>query len=324
MDQFKNSSADSWQSSGSDTWYAGTVDIEASVSAAAAMGDAYDAMNLSAEIQESIATDDAMQLSMEIEAADGVAGADVFARMVESERSTEETIVLSAGLEAVSLSDLMADNIGLGEIFAAQSDRAISIPGEIAALSDALDCINWSDWLRRNIGSAAQRFYFTLTGSADGEADIEIPISSFQSRLRQSEPTYLSVVIPNVDDYSAAIAARPNGQMVIEMAYVLGGEESVREEICRVDLESVRTDEGSRNQSITLSGHRTETYATKITVLTGVSYRNESDGVRRFRCAMDPYLKPGDTVRINDETMEVGYISVARSVKSELMEIVEA
>lgn len=197
---------------------------------------------------------------------------------------------------------------------------------DAVAVTAGMQCTNWTAWLRKNIDLAVKRFYFTLTGSNETPpiADIEIPISSFQTRLRQSEPTYLSVVIPDVDTYASAVTARSNGQMVVEMAYLLDGVESVREEICRVDLESVDIYEGARNQSISLSGHITETYATKITALTGASYYNLSGGLRRYRCAMDPYLRPGDTVRVNGEEFTAGSITLSRSVSSETMEVLEA
>ncbi len=50
----------------------------------------------------------------------------------------------------------------------------------------------------------------TLTGSQDATTDVEIPISSFQARLRTADPTYLSVVVPGFD-YADRINNRPNG-----------------------------------------------------------------------------------------------------------------
>jgi hypothetical protein len=58
-------------------------------------------------------------------------------------------------------------------------------------------------------------YQFVLTGSADGESDITIPISSCQMRRRDGEPTYMSVVVPGYDDYADEILARTNGDMVL-------------------------------------------------------------------------------------------------------------
>ena len=91
-----------------------------------------------------------------------------------------------------------------------------------------------------------------------------------------------------------------------------------------VDLEDVRTDEGSQSTSITLEGHRTTTYSAKAVSLTGSSYKNIADGKTRYRCAPDLYLRPGDTVTVNGDTFTADNISIAISVDSQTMEVSEA
>ncbi len=102
----------------------------------------------------------------------------------------------------------------------------------------------------------------TEISGSDLTTDIEIPIKSFQGRLRDGDPTYLSVVVPglvfNGIDYSEEINARFNGDLKIEMAYLVDGVEQAREVLVEVDLEIIRIDEGGIVQTITLSGHRTE------------------------------------------------------------------
>ncbi|WP_319577669.1 hypothetical protein [uncultured Desulfobacter sp.] len=95
----------------------------------------------------------------------------------------------------------------------------------------------------------------TLTGTTD----IEIPIKSFQSRLRSGAETYLSVVVPG-KEYIDEIDARSDGQIIIETAYLVAGVERQRTEIIRVNLDTVRVDEGPVDYSITLTGYRQETY----------------------------------------------------------------
>lgn len=101
-------------------------------------------------------------------------------------------------------------------------------------------------------------YFFTLTGSPD----IEIPISSFQGRLRSGDSSYLSVVIPGMD-YAGEIADRSTGQMVIDAAYSVAGVPRKRSEIVRVNLDTIRIDDGPVNKSITLTGYRQETYTSK-------------------------------------------------------------
>jgi len=77
-------------------------------------------------------------------------------------------------------------------------------------------------------------YILTLTGDADGEDDIEMPMSSFQTRMRNSEPTFLMVVLPGVE-YADEITARSNGTLKIDMAYKQDGEYLQRETIVQAN-----------------------------------------------------------------------------------------
>ena len=109
------------------------------------------------------------------------------------------------------------------------------------------------------------------------------------------------------------------------MAYFVAGVEQLREEILRVDLENIRTDEGSKNRSITLTGHRAESYGNQIVSLTDSNYAYISEGIRRFRFPIpDPFINPGDTIRIGADEFRVGYITYIISNRYRQMEITEA
>jgi hypothetical protein len=167
-----------------------------------------------------------------------------------------------------------------------------------------------------------RRYYFVLTGSADGLSDVTIPISSFQSRWKSGDPSFLSVVIPGVE-YASQISARSNGDLVIRMAYAVSGVVQIAEEILRVDLENIRIDRGSQAKSIVLDGHRTVDYESKNVSLSGASYRCLDKGKLRYRCTPDIYLRPGDVVTVGDDTFTVGDITMAISADSETMEVQE-
>lgn len=168
-------------------------------------------------------------------------------------------------------------------------------------------------------------YLFTLTGDADGTTDIEIPIKSFQGRLRSGDPSYLSVVIPGMER-SAEITARSNGDLVIEMAYKLEGVFIQREEIARVTLEDIRIDQGSTNQSITLSGHKTETYSGKaVTITQSPTYYNLTAGKVRYRFpTANMNLNPGDVVTVGTDVFTAGLITYTIGVASQQMEVSEA
>lgn len=169
---------------------------------------------------------------------------------------------------------------------------------------------------------ASRRYYFTLTGDADGTTDVEIPISSFQCRRRNGESTYIQVVIPSMD-YSTDITARPNGNMVIEMSYWFNGEDNFRTEIARATIDGIRLDEGGNSKSITLTGYKTETFVTKALTLDVESiYRSFYDGKITHRFAEpDIYINPGDTVTISDDTFTVGMITYSIGTTTQSMEI---
>jgi hypothetical protein len=195
---------------------------------------------------------------------------------------------------------------------------------DIAGLDDTIACLNWSEFLRENQLNYIVRYFCTLTGSADDTTDLEFECRTFQARKRDGESTYLSVSITGFD-LAEQIADRANGQLIMYMAYFVGGVEQLREEILRVDLENIRTDEGPTNRSITLTGHRNESFGNQIATLTDPIYKYVSDGIRRYRFAIpDPWINPGDTIRTNDDEFRVGYITYIVSDRYRQMEITEA
>lgn len=206
-----------------------------------------------------------------------------------------------------------------------ESPRDISLAGAVGLTTEAF---NWSEWLAANRHLATPRYYLTLTGSADGETDLEIPVKSFQMRLRTGDPSYLECVVPNVDDYLSSINARINGDLKLEMAWVIGSTESVRETLVTVDLDDARPDQGPRRESITLKGSRTSTPATKTTYLQDVTYRNLNEGKLHIRTAVpDIYLQPGDTAKYEtddfSDSFTVGRITHIVAANRQQMDVVE-
>jgi hypothetical protein len=191
-------------------------------------------------------------------------------------------------------------------------------------MDDSSDGLNWTEFLRNNQYDYVVKYFCTLTGEADGESDLEIPIQAFQARKRDGDPTYLSVTVPGFD-LAEEISDRANGQLVLEMAYFIGGTEQLREEILRVDLENIRTDQGPRNRSLTLSGHRTESFGQQIITLVDPVYKYVSEGLKRYRFATpEPFINPGDTAKVGDDEFRVNYITYSVSDRYRAMEITEA
>ncbi len=168
-------------------------------------------------------------------------------------------------------------------------------------------------------------YLFTLTGAPDGTTDVTIPISSCQMRRRDGDPTYMSVVVPGYDDWVGAITARPNGEMIFRKGVRFADGSQQVEEIARANLEDIRLDKGSKERSVTLVGHKTvSNTAPNVVTLSKASYRNvDASGLRRYRCEVDLWIRPGDTVEIEGESFTVGFISYIIGVRQEVMELVE-
>lgn len=195
-----------------------------------------------------------------------------------------------------------------------------------AVWQDTADGI-WQDTYFPNPATILTKVYYTLvlTGAPDSLPDITIPMNSFQSRLKDGDPSYLSVNIPNGRKYADDVNARPNGELVVTRIGTKedGSQESV--EIARVNLEEIREDEGARSSSITLSGHKTTTSSTpKGIELSGISYRATYGNKRRVRPAMDGNVAPGDQANIGGEVFYIGEITRYVNPTSAGMEVVEA
>jgi len=175
---------------------------------------------------------------------------------------------------------------------------------------------------------------FTFSLSAPGYAEVIFSVSSFSTRIRSGDPTYLQVVIPIDDDPASTfdlddITDRTtDGVMILRMGYMRAGAMILSEIISIVDLEDVAIAEGPIKTSVTLSGHRTETFNVKTVFLSGTSYQKTTNGALRVRCTPDLYLRPGDTAEVNDESFIVDSISWSVSMATvkirETYEIAEA
>lgn len=167
-------------------------------------------------------------------------------------------------------------------------------------------------------------YLFTLTGAEDSTTDVEIPMKSFQARLRSGDPTYLQVVIPGMD-YATHINARSNGTLKVDVAYLVDGEYVNRNTIIQANLEDIRIDDGPINSTITLTGHKQETYTANSIILTGAIYKNTINGLIRYRLAEpNVYLRPGDSVTIDTDTFNADVISYFVSPQKTTMEVAES
>ena len=174
---------------------------------------------------------------------------------------------------------------------------------------------------------AIKLYTFTLSGAEDGYSDLEIPISSFQGRMKSGESSYLSAVIPTLD-YLDEINLRPNGEIFVTLNYEINGVVTHSEEIARANFNQLRWDKGGLNESITISGYKITTHTPKGVELPveNVTYQGLlANGKSTFRFATpDLNIRPSDSAKIGDDTIVVGLISYSVSTAFQTMQLTEA
>jgi SPRY domain len=186
---------------------------------------------------------------------------------------------------------------------------------------------DFTKWLQANASHVVYRYFAKITGRADGIADYELSgLKSLQFRMRNGQPSYLSVVLNYTASEAEAIVARQNGEIVVDMVAIVAGEESLREQLLRTDFYSVRYDRGGSSQSISIVGYKTRSYSSNQVWLTGVVRETMlADGRLQFRCALpDFYLRPGDVAVYGTHQFTVGTVTCLVSPGSQFMDVSEA
>lgn len=163
------------------------------------------------------------------------------------------------------------------------------------------------------------RFYIS------GTPKLEVAIESFQVRANLEEQS-LSVVIPMPSvSIIPTLEARLGNYLILDRGVLFRNGIEQLDTMISVVYDSIRYDAGVNNASATLSGSIVPVTGTnKTRTLAGISYRNEQNGTRRVRAAVDTYLQPGDTVNLGGgETMVVAEITITVNVDTATMEISE-
>lgn len=173
-----------------------------------------------------------------------------------------------------------------------------------------------SEWWDGAIPYTAQSIYkCILTGAADSESDLELPMSALQYRLYLSGGAYLSVVVPNAIAYMDAVASRPNGCLVVYKGYrYVDGSEQIAE-MARSNLGSIRADIGGRSSSLTLTGSGDVDFvfdpSVDKAIADVITYVLQADGKRKLRVEPIFGMYPGDIVQYDGISYLVEALSVS-------------
>jgi hypothetical protein len=164
-----------------------------------------------------------------------------------------------------------------------------------------------------------------LTGLYDGLPDLPLQISSFQIRMAANPlQTYLSVVIKGVDRYEAAINARTNGSIVIKRQYVYS-DKSVNEiTMATAKMDNLAINQGGRAGATgSLTGYELLHVETnyRLVLKDPITRGLSSNGALRYRCAIDPRVRPRDIVQIANDTFTVDTVNIIIDSAMAIMEL---
>lgn len=174
-----------------------------------------------------------------------------------------------------------------------------------------------------DIAAGSQFSYLDID---DGVLDpIRIPISSWQATLQADRSTFVQAVVPAVLDWVDAITARLTaGQIIITQAARFASGTEQEYEAARVPLQQFRVSRGPNRATAVLSGYSTiaAASASAVRVLRNVrSY--DSSGGSRYRCDIDPTVRPGNTAQVGADTFVVAYINIYVNDSDRYMDVGE-
>lgn len=154
---------------------------------------------------------------------------------------------------------------------------------------------------------------------------VRIPISSWQATLQTGRASYLQAVIPGAADVLDAINARAAGTFTIRKGARWIETGLVNESMmAEAPIQTMRVDEGPTNVTVTLSGFYTYMAGAPVTrIMADVRSRSSDAGGQRARCAVDWFLRPGDTAMVRDQPMSVAWINYYVNAQDAFMDIGE-
>lgn len=163
------------------------------------------------------------------------------------------------------------------------------------------------------------RQVYRLYEVLDGGALREIPLASLQCTRRVGASTWLSIECPGSVDLDLGVT------LLLKAGYALSdGTETLGEFLRAIATERavVRHSAGTLT---TLTGRvQNPSYRAQTRTLQGVFRRGAENGKRACECAIDPLLRPNDTVHDGESTWLAGAIAYRLSPSAGTMHVREA
>jgi hypothetical protein len=168
---------------------------------------------------------------------------------------------------------------------------------------------------------ATRTLYRLYLSQVGGDDLLSLPMASLECRRRLGASTWLAVTVPAVESaLLAAINARNGGEIV-----VYAGTETAMGEFLRATVTNIAVDDSRFNRVAILTGRVIPTpFDAASYDLTAVSMRGKLSGARIAVCAVDPRIRPNDTVFDGAESWIAGMITYRIAPNSGTMRITEA
>lgn len=177
------------------------------------------------------------------------------------------------------------------------------------------------DWAA-NLDPLTTQLYFALDVD-DGTDSIRIPISSWQATLQLDRASFVQAVIPAALEYLAAINALTDPEIIISRGVRYEDGSTQEAELARAPLTTTRYQRGPNRATITVSGYgSTSTPDANVRTLRDIRSLTIDSG-RRVRCAIDWFLRPGQTAIAGDQTFTVSYINYYANDADQYMDVGE-
>jgi len=158
-----------------------------------------------------------------------------------------------------------------------------------------------------------------------GTTDVELPLISLQCTRRLGQSTWLGVEVMYNAERAAAIAERAGGQLIIYAGLRNALGQELLGEFARAWLTETEATREPGAGRLILTGRIVPTpFTAQTRTLLKVTQRQRVDGRHEVRCcAVDPLLRPNDTVVDGAETWGAGTIHYRISAREAFMQVTE-
>jgi hypothetical protein len=219
--------------------------------------------------------------------------------------STFRECELYVGPTRLTLVELLDDNDVPVDVFptTTETEARLLLPPLLA-----IPTVSALNDFTKAIVSQATGYTMKITG----DPVVTIPISSWQATLQTDMQNFLQCVVPGATEYLDIISARQSTEEFIIYRTVEINGTILESEMARAGMDTVRADRGPFRTTVTLQGFTEAFSGAAPATIALQDIRSSSQTVgssSRYRCAIDWFLRPGQTATADGESFTADYIN---------------